>query len=146
MKRYILIFIFMFFSGITMTVFSQTADAIVGKWYNTEKDAQIEIFKVENKFFGKIIWLQDPKDDTGKPKVDLNNSDVSKQQRPIIGLKILDNFKFNGGTWEDGTIYDPKNGKTYSCIIKEKDNNTLEVRGYIGISLIGRTVEWTKAE
>ncbi|WP_194974418.1 DUF2147 domain-containing protein [Aquiflexum lacus] len=146
MKRYILIFIFMFFSGLTMTVFSQTADAIVGKWYNTEKDAQIEIFKVENKFFGKIIWLQDPKDDTGKPKVDLNNSDVSKQQRPIIGLKILDNFKFNGGTWEDGTIYDPKNGKTYSCIIKEKDNNTLEVRGYIGISLIGRTVEWTKAE
>jgi uncharacterized protein (DUF2147 family) len=61
-------------------------------------------------------------------------------------MKLLENFKYNGGTWEEGTIYDPKNGKTYSCIIKKKDNKTLEVRGYVGISLIGRTVEWTKAE
>jgi uncharacterized protein (DUF2147 family) len=146
MKRYILIFIFLSLSGITLSAYSQNPDAIVGKWYNTEKDAKVEIFKEGNKYFGKIIWLQDPKDDTGKPKVDLNNSDVSKQQRKIIGLKILDNFQFNGGVWEDGTIYDPKNGKTYSCIIKKKDNKTLEVRGFVGISLIGRTVEWTKVE
>jgi uncharacterized protein (DUF2147 family) len=146
MNRYYLIFTSLFFSGITLTAFSQEADAIVGKWYNTEKDAQVEIFKEGNKFSGKIIWLQDPKDDAGKPKVDLNNSDVSKRQRPIIGMKLLENFKYNGGSWEEGTIYDPKNGKTYSCIIKKKDNKTIEVRGYVGISLIGRTVEWTKAE
>lgn len=146
MNRYYLIFTFLFFSGITMTAFPQEADAIVGKWYNTEKDAQVEIYKEGDKFSGKIIWLQDPKDNAGKPKVDVNNSDVSKRQRPIIGMKLLENFKYNGGTWEEGTIYDPKNGKTYSCIIKKKDNKTLEVRGYVGISLIGRTVEWTKAE
>lgn len=146
MNRYILIFTFLFFSGIATTAFSQDSDAIVGKWYNTEKDAQVEIFKEGSKFSGKIIWLQDPNNDAGKPKVDMNNSDVSKRQRPIIGMKLLDNFKYNGGTWEEGTIYDPKNGKTYSCIIKKKDNKTLEVRGYVGISLIGRTVEWTKAE
>jgi uncharacterized protein (DUF2147 family) len=146
MNRYYLIFTFLFFSGITLTAFSQEADAIVGKWYNTEKDAQVEIYKEGDKFSGKIIWLQDPKDDAGKPKVDVNNSDISKRQRPIIGMKLLENFKYNGGTWEEGTIYDPKNGKTYSCIIKKKNNKTLEVRGYVGISLIGRTVEWTKAE
>lgn len=146
MNRYYLIFTFLFFSGITLKAFSQEADAIVGKWYNTEKDAQVEIYKEGDKFSGKIIWLQDPKDNAGKPKVDLNNSDVSKRQRPIIGMKLLENFKYSSGTWEEGTIYDPKNGKTYSCIIKKKDNKTLEVRGYVGISLIGRTVEWTKAE
>lgn len=146
MNRYYLIFTFLFFLGITTTALAQEADAIVGKWYNTEKDAQVEIYKEGNKFSGKIIWLEDPKDDAGKPKVDVNNSDVSKRQRPIIGMKLLENFKYNGGTWEDGTIYDPKNGKTYSCIIKKKDNKTLEVRGYVGISLIGRTVEWTKAD
>lgn len=134
---------------LVLTIFGQAlaqdGDAIKGKWYNTEKDAQVEIFKEGNKYYGKIVWLQDPIDD-GKPKVDKNNVDSSKRNRPIMGLRLLNNFEYNGETWEDGTIYDPKNGKTYSCIIKKKDARTLEVRGFIGISLIGRTVEWTKAE
>lgn len=145
MKRYILTLSFLFFSGMIMFTFAQSSDAIVGKWYNTEKDAQVEIFKEGSKYHGKIVWLQDPTDD-GKPKTDKNNSDKSKQDRPIMGMKLLTDFEHKGGTWENGTIYDPKNGKTYSCIIKKKDNKTLEVRGYVGISLIGRTVEWTKAE
>lgn len=145
MKRYILTFTLLFLSGITMHAFSQTADAIVGKWYNTEKDAQVEIFKEGGKYNGKIVWLQDPAEN-GKPKVDKNNADRAKKDRPIMGMKLLSDFEHKGSAWENGTIYDPKNGKTYSCIIKKKDNKTLEVRGYVGISLIGRTVEWTKAE
>ena len=145
MKRYILIFTFLFFSGITLSAFSQSADAIVGKWYNTEKDAQVEIYKEGGKFFGKVVWLQEPSEN-GKPKKDKNNSDKTKRDRPIMGMKLLQDFEHKGSTWENGTIYDPKNGKTYSCIIKKKDNKTLEVRGYVGISLIGRTVEWTKVE
>ena len=136
---------FTIFLGIHNSLFSQSSDSIVGKWYNTEKDAQVEIYKEGSKFFGKIVWLQDPTDN-GKPKVDKNNGDISKRERPIIGMKLLNNFEHKGSTWENGTIYDPKNGKIYSCIIKKKDNKTLEVRGYVGISLIGRTVEWTKAE
>lgn len=133
------------FLGIHFSLFSQSSDSIVGKWYNTEKDAQVEIYKEGSKFFGKIVWLQDPTEN-GKPKVDKNNGDKSKRDRYIIGMKFLNNFEHKGSTWENGTIYDPKNGKTYSCIIKKKDNKTLEVRGFVGISLIGRTVEWTKAE
>jgi uncharacterized protein (DUF2147 family) len=125
------------------TVYAQQGDAIVGKWYNTEKDAQVEIFKEGDKYAGKIVWLQDPTEN-GKPKVDKNNSDQSKRSRPIMGMRLLNGFEYKGGTWENGTIYDPKNGKTYSCTIKKKDSNTLEVRGFVGISLIGRTVEWTK--
>lgn len=60
--------------------------------------------------------------------------------------KKLNDFVYKDGSWEEGAIYDAKNGKTYSCIIKQKDSNTLEVRGYMGISLIGRTVEWTRAD
>ena len=133
------------FLGIHFSLFSQGSDSIVGKWYNTEKDAQVEIYKEGSKFFGKIVWLQDPTEN-GKPKVDRNNGDISKRERPIMGMKLLNNFEHKGSNWENGTIYDPKNGKTYSCIIKKKDNKTLEVRGFVGISLIGRTVEWTKAE
>ncbi len=63
-----------------------------------------------------------------------------------MGLQLLKGFKKDGDTeYEDGTIYDPKNGKTYSCKINRK-GETLEVRGYVGISLIGRTTIWTKAD
>jgi uncharacterized protein (DUF2147 family) len=134
-----------FFLVVWMTSFSQSSDAIVGKWYNTEKDAQVEIYKEGGKYYGKIVWLQDPIKN-GKPKTDKNNTDESKRDRPIMGMKFLNNFEHTGSNWENGTIYDPKNGKTYSCIIKKKNEKTLEVRGYVGISLIGRTVEWTKAE
>lgn len=129
----------------SQTLFAQSSDAIVGTWFNTEKDAKVEIFKEGNKYHGKIVWLQEPRENN-KPKTDKNNSDKSKRDRPIMGMRLLNDFQYKNGTWEDGTIYDPKNGKTYSSTIKKKNNNTLEVRGYVGISLIGRTVEWTKAD
>jgi uncharacterized protein (DUF2147 family) len=124
-------------------VIAQQSDFILGKWYNTEKDGQIEIFKEGDKFSGRIIWLKDPAE-KGKPKLDIKNTDQSKRNRPIMGLKLLNGFEFKGSSWENGSVYDPKNGRTYSAVIKKKDNNTMEVRGYVGISLIGRTVEWTR--
>lgn len=126
-------------------VFAQKADAILGKWYNTEKDAQIEIFKEAGKYHGKIVWLKEPTEN-GKPKLDKNNTDPSKRNQAIMGMKLLHGFEFKGQSWEEGNIYDPKNGKTYSCIIKRKSERLLEVRGYVGVSLIGRTVEWSRVE
>lgn len=130
---------------VSLSVLAQNGDDIIGKWYTTEKDAQVEIFKENGKYYGKIVWLEDP-EENGKPKTDKNNSDKSKRDQPILGMKLLNDFKYKGNSWEDGTIYDPQNGKTYSCTIKKKDSKTIEVRGYVGISLIGRTVEWTKAD
>lgn len=127
------------------SVFAQSPNDIVGTWYNTEKDARVEIFREGDKYHGKIVWLQEPRENN-RPKVDKNNTDKSKRDRPIMGMRLLNDFKFKNGTWEDGTIYDPKNGKTYSSTIKKKNEDTLEVRGYVGISLIGRTVEWTRAK
>jgi uncharacterized protein (DUF2147 family) len=82
----------------------------------------------------------------GKPKVDRNNPENSKQNQPIIGLVILKNFRFDDDEWQEGTIYDPESGKTYDCNLTLKDKNTLRVRGYIGISLFGRTEKWTRAK
>jgi len=130
---------------LAQSVFAQSANDIVGTWYNTEKDARVEIFREGDKYYGKVVWLEEPRENN-RPKVDKNNSDKSKRDRPIMGMRLLNDFKYKNGTWEDGTIYDPKNGKTYSSTIKKKDGNTLEVRGFVGISLIGRTVEWTRAK
>ena len=125
---------------------SQTADPIARLWYNSEQTAKIQIYKAEDgKFYGKVVWLKVPLLD-GKPKVDMNNPVKNRKNDPINGLLILKGFKKHGeNTYEDGTIYDPKNGKTYSCSITHSCN-TLDVRGYVGFSLFGRTTKWTLAE
>ena len=82
---------------------------------------------------------------TGKPKVDDENPDPALQDRPIIGLVILKDFEFDGEEeWEDGTIYDPKNGKTYSCYMHIDEEGVLKIRGFIGFSWIGRSSYWTR--
>ncbi len=131
-------------------VFSATStyaqDAIEHLWYNHEKTAKVKIFKAtDGKYYGKIVWMKIP-EENGKPKVDKNNPDKARRNDPIMGMQLLKGFsKEDESHYTDGTIYDPKNGKTYSCKITYH-GNTLEVRGYMGISLIGRTTTWTKAE
>jgi uncharacterized protein (DUF2147 family) len=118
---------------------NSNADVILGEWLSQEKDGKISIFKQGDKFYGKISWGKTP------GKKDVNNPDPKLKNRDIVGLVILQDFKFNGSTWEDGKIYDPKSGKTYDCIIKSKDNNKiLEIRGYIGSPIFGRTATWTR--
>jgi uncharacterized protein (DUF2147 family) len=131
----------------TVSFVAIAQDAIERVWYNQEKTAKVQIFKAtDGKFYGKIVWLKEPNNEEGKPKVDKNNPDKAKKSTPLMGLQLLKGFKKDGDTeYEDGTIYDPKNGKTYSCKINRK-GETLEVRGYVGISLIGRTTIWTKAD
>lgn len=122
-------------------------DKVEGKWLNQEKDAKVEIYKAKNgKFYGKIIWLKEP-DRNGKPKTDDKNPKENLRSQPIIGLLILKGFNKDGdNTYEDGTVYDPKNGKTYSCKITYENANTLSIRGYVGISMLGRTTTWTRSE
>ena len=124
------------------------ADIIIGKWLNEDKDAHIEVYKDGGKYFGKIIWLKEPIDTlTGKPKLDDENSDEALQSRPVLGLVILKDFIFDGDEeWEDGTIYDPKNGKTYDCYMEIDEEGILKIRGYIGFSWIGRSTYWTRVQ
>jgi len=117
--------------------------AILGIWFNEEKDAKIKVYKENGKFYGKIVWHKTGDDISA---YDENNPDPELQKRKKVGLVILTDFEFDDGQWEDGDIYDPKKGKTYSCVIKLEKDGSLHVRGYIGFSLLGRTTYWTKAE
>lgn len=123
-------------------------DAIVGVWKTGEGNALVRIYKNGDKYQGKIVWLKEPNDPvTGKPKVDKKHPDEVNRNRPIFGLVNIWGFSYKGeNKWKDGNIYDPKNGNTYSSSIKMINANTLEIRGYIGISLIGRTDTWTKQD
>jgi uncharacterized protein (DUF2147 family) len=133
---------------LSLAAFSQTkADDIVGIWLADGKEpAKIQIFRSGERFYGKIVWIKNPTDANGNPRVDAKNPDESRRHYPILGLMILSGFKFNGEEWKSGDIYDPQNGKTYSSHMHLKDHNTLKLRGFIGISLIGRTETWTRSE
>jgi uncharacterized protein (DUF2147 family) len=124
------------------------ADDILGIWFNEEKDAKVEIYKENGKYYGKVIWLNEPNEPaTGLPKLDDENDDESLRSQPVMGLILVKDFVYeDDGLYEDGEIYDPKNGSTYSCYMKFETMNQLKVRGYIGISLIGRTTYWTRTQ
>lgn len=128
------------------------SDDILGTWYNQEKDAQIEIVRCGANYCGKIVWLKDPnypegsKDGVpGTPKLDHHNPDPARVKDPVLGLQIVNDMRFDGGDrWTGGTVYDPKNGKTYKGKLTLVSSRQLDLRGYIGISLIGRTASWTR--
>ena len=149
MKKITYLFILTFL--LSMFVYAQNNDDdIIGTWYNTEKSSKIRIYRCGEggqKYCGKIVWLEKDKEDDGGPRIDKNNPDKKKQKNLMMNMVILSLFEYDKGDkeWSGGTIYDPKNGKTYSCTIK-KEGKILKVRGYMGVSLIGRTAEWTLAE
>lgn len=121
------------------------ADKLIGKWLVGSGKAHIQIYKYGEKYAGRVAWLKEPLNEKGLPKVDKNNPDATKRNNPILGNVNMLGFVYDGGNnWKEGTIYDSENGKTYSCNIKMVDDNTLEVRGYIGISMIGRTDTWKR--
>ncbi len=131
---------------ITITSASTNPDDIVGIWLNTSGQGQIQIYKEGDKYFGKLVWLKEPNNTKGTPKMDVNNPDEKLRTNPLLGLIILRNFKYDDGEWNGGRIYDPQNGKDYKCYLKLKDAKTLNVRGYIGFSLLGRTEVWTRVK
>ena len=138
--------LFLLVSAISFTGFAQGKDAVVGKWVNSTGEAHVDITKRGEKYYGKIVWLKAPKDESGATKTDVKNPVENLRSRPILGLEILRDFVYEDGKWTDGKIYDPKSGKTYSCNMTLKSNGDLNIRGYIGISLIGRTDVWKKVK
>ena len=128
------------------------ADDVVGVYYTDGKQSKIEIFKEGDKYCGKLVWLKNPNygdsdAEAGKPQHDRNNPDAARKNDPILGLKLLKDFTFDGSAnWNGGTIYDPESGKTYKCTMKLTDPKTLDVRGYIGVPAFGRSTTWTRVD
>ncbi|MFC7668720.1 DUF2147 domain-containing protein [Hymenobacter humi] len=110
--------------------------------------ATFEIYRCGNNLCGKIVSLTVPNDPaTGKPKTDSQNPDPKLRNRPRLGLVFMQGFKYDDDNkWDDGKIYDPESGKTYSCYMKMESANTMEVKGYIGFSLIGKSQSWTRVK
>jgi len=131
------------FTGVNDT----KGDDVIGTWLTGKKTAHVEIFKTGKYFYGKIVWMEKPNDDAGNLRLDKNNPDENLKSKSLMNLLILKGFEYQDEhEWADGTIYDPEEGKTYSCKMWFEKGNTdvLKMRGFVGISLLGRTDTWTR--
>jgi uncharacterized protein (DUF2147 family) len=142
------LFLICFFAIISLAVSGQK-HAIEKTWYNAEKTSKIRVFKAtDGKYYGKIVWLKAPNDDKGNPRTDNKNADEKNKTKPLMDLLILSGFSAtkDPNVLEGGKVYDPNNGKTYCGKLTIKDN-LIDLRGFIcGMSLLGRTSQWTLAE
>lgn len=137
---------------------SETADLIIGNWKPSNGRSVVSMYRgvAKNgedpaKYYGKIVWLLEQNDEKGQPRTDVNNSDLNKRKVPLKGLVIVKDMVFkeidgNIIKWDGGSIYDPNNGSEYSfsAEIDKKNKMVLNARGFIGLSLFGRTDTWTK--
>jgi len=119
---------------------AQQADDILGIWMPSEGTSYIQIYKNQDnqKYYGRIVWLKEPNDETGQPKTD-------PEGEPILKMVNLKDFIFEDGEWTDGTIYDPKSGNLYYCSMEMSKKDKLEVRGSLDpFGLVGRTDVWVR--
>jgi uncharacterized protein (DUF2147 family) len=117
----------------------KSAESIIGNWISPKKDSEIQIFKINNKYFGKIVWGE------GESTKENENPDSKLRNRDMTGLIILSNFEFQDDELINGTLWDPREGKTYSGVITIISKNEINIRGYAGLSLFGRSEVWTKS-
>ena len=126
-----------------LAIFFAQSQTIVGKWKTIDDEtgnakAIVEIYEESGKIYGKVV---DILEEENKNRVCSNCSGDDKD-KPILGMTIIKGLTKDGDVYSNGKILDPKNGKLYKCFITLETNDKLKVRGYIGISLFGRTQYW----
>jgi uncharacterized protein (DUF2147 family) len=122
---------------------SSSSDGIIGVWLSQIKDGKIEIYKSNGKYHGKVVWIKEPNDENGNPIKDINNPKDNLQSRAIYNLVIIKDLVYEDEKWSGGTVYDPKEGKTYDCSIWLEDGK-LKLRGYLGWFYDTKT--WTRVK
>lgn len=126
--------------------FAQGAqDPVHGLWLTANGKAIVEFAPCGAKTCGRMVWVANPLDDTGALKRDVKNDDSAKRDRTICGLPLLGDLdQAKQGAWEGGWIYNPRDGSTYGADIETVSESQLKVRGYLGVSLFGKSQIWTR--
>ena len=122
-------------------------DPAHGYWLTENGKAIIQFAPCGAKVCGRMVWVANPTDASGQPKLDVKNDAPEMRDRPLCGLQLLGDLSPDKtGSWDDGWIYSPKDGSTYSAKIETLSETELEVRGYLGISLLGGSQVWTRVD
>jgi uncharacterized protein (DUF2147 family) len=122
-------------------------DAILGKWESTEKNLIVEVYKQDNSFKARIVWFYDEIDTAlVNTRPDEKNPDKALRSRKIIGLDVLSGLVYNPrqNKWTGGKIYDTHSGKTWNATVWLISPDLMNVRGFYGVRLFGKTLNFTR--
>ena len=141
-----LLFAFTLTSNAVAVTGLTTIDDVRGPWVEGGKrKVAVWIDDCNGLLCGRIYWLKKPLSASGSPKRDAKNPDPMLRNRLLCGLTILSDFRREqGDTWRTGQIYNPSDGRTFSGTLSLENNGVLKVRGYVGLSLFGKTVTWVR--
>ncbi len=116
-----------------------------GVWLTKAGNSHVEIQPCGKELCGKIVWLEEPNNADGSPKLDTKNKNAALRTRPILGLEMLWGFSDDGGgKWTKGRIYNPEDGQTYRSKLEVADPDTLKVSGCVLVFCQAQT--WTRVE
>jgi uncharacterized protein (DUF2147 family) len=117
----------------------------LGTWLAGDKKGKIRIVNCGGALCGNLIWLAEPNDpETNKPKTDNKNADVSKRERPLIGIPIVLSMRPSGADQWDGQVYNSRDGQTYAGSFTLTGANTAELKGCVAVVLC-KTETWTRS-
>lgn len=131
---------------ISMVFYAQN-HSVIGKWKTIDDEtgkakSTVEIYERSGKIYGKIVEIVDAE----KRKSICTACTGEEKNKPVMGLVIIKGLKKDGKEYNDGKILDPTTGKVYKCFLALEGNDKLKVRGYIGVSLFGRTQIWNRVK
>lgn len=127
--------------------FVTQAQSVTGKWKTIDDETGepksiVEVYEKNGKIYGKVVEILNP----AKKDAKCTNCKGEDKDKPILGLVIIKGLSKDGNEWSGGQILDPNKGKSYKCTISLEGKDKLNVRGYVGISLLGRTQTWHRVQ
>ena len=126
-------------------VVSPVPEGLVGVWLDHTGRGAVEIVPCASELCGRIVWMKEPLDKTGKPLVDGQNSDKARRAAPICGLQIIGGLKQQrDGSWDNGWIYDPEQGESFDLEVRLLQDQSLQVKGYKVVKFLNETFKWQR--
>lgn len=118
--------------------------AVEGVWLTGKKKVAVALYRCEAALCGRIVWLAKPRHRDGALKRDADNPDPALRHRPWCGIEAITAAKPDGDGWRGGRFYNPQDGAVYAVDIAPGVDDTLAVRAYLGVRLLGRSEVWTR--
>lgn len=120
-------------------------DALLGEWWTRDNEGRVRFTRhSDGTFRGTTTCCVPDQPSPERPATDIHNPDPKLRGRSTVGIVIIWNLAYDDGEYSGGYVYNPRDGKTYRFAVQVIDRDSIEVRGYLGIPLLGQSQVWKR--
>ena len=139
-KEKLILYLSVLFVSILMnirTTYAQVpnGDLLLGDWTDSKKETIVHCYKQDGKYYAKTIWIQ---------YLAHPDKPLPKHMQKWLNVMVMKDFKFEKNEWTNGVIFQPRTNKTYSAYIRLKDNNTMQVTGYVWLRFFSESETFSR--